>query len=37
MTSTARDFLVTHTLDAYEGQTRVFARTWSFTFPRDNV
>jgi hypothetical protein len=37
MTSTARDFHVTQTLDAYEGQTRVFARTGSVTFPRDNV
>ena len=37
MTSTAREFLVTQTLDAYEGETRVFARTWSFTFERDNV
>jgi putative CocE/NonD family hydrolase len=37
MTSTAQEFHVTQALDAYEGETRVFARTWSFTFPRDNV
>jgi hypothetical protein len=30
-------FHVTSALDAYEGDTRVFARTWSFRFPRDHV
>jgi hypothetical protein len=37
MTSTVREFHVTQALDAYEGETRVFARTWSFALPRDNV
>jgi uncharacterized protein len=37
MTATATDFLVTHALDAYEGDERVYARTWTLTFPRDGV
>ncbi len=37
MTATASEFLVTHTLDAYEGEERVLARTWTLSFPRDGV
>lgn len=37
MTADEERFLVTTALDAYEGETRVFARTWTFTFPRDLV
>jgi uncharacterized protein len=37
MTSDANFFHVTTALDAYEGETRIFARTWSFRFPRDQV
>jgi predicted acyl esterase len=37
MTADADSFLVTSALDCYEGATRVFARTWSFRFPRDHV
>jgi len=37
MTVTATHFLVTHALDAYEGDERVYARTWTLTFPRDGV
>ncbi|MGH3030182.1 MAG: CocE/NonD family hydrolase [Gaiellaceae bacterium] len=37
MTGDAESFHVTTALDAYEGDTRVFARTWTFRFPRDLV
>jgi predicted acyl esterase len=37
MTADAEAFHVTSALDAYEGATRVFARTWSWRFPRDGV
>ena len=37
MTADADFFHVTSALDAYEGETRVFARTWSWRFPRDHV
>jgi putative CocE/NonD family hydrolase len=37
MTATATEFLVTHSLDAYEGDERVYARTWTLAFPRDGV
>jgi putative CocE/NonD family hydrolase len=37
MTATATEFLVTHALDAYEGDERVYARTWTLRFPRDGV
>jgi hypothetical protein len=37
MTATAAEFLVTHTLDAYEHEERVFSRTWTLSFPRDGV
>jgi uncharacterized protein len=35
MTSTAEDYLITNTLEAYEGATRVFAKTWHATIARD--
>jgi putative CocE/NonD family hydrolase len=37
MTSTATDFLVTNQLEAFEGEVRVFAKTWRFTVARDLV
>jgi putative CocE/NonD family hydrolase len=37
MTSTADAFLVTNVLDAYEGETRVFTRTWELEVPRECV
>ena len=37
MTSTATEFHVTQRLDAYEGDERVFTRTWELSFPRDLV
>jgi uncharacterized protein len=37
MTADRDSFHVTSALDAYEGETRIFARTWSFRFPRDHV
>jgi putative CocE/NonD family hydrolase len=37
MTADAEFFHVTTALDAYEGDTRVFARAWTFRFPRDHV
>jgi hypothetical protein len=37
MTSTATHFLITNQLEAFEGEVRVFARTWSFSVPRDLV
>jgi putative CocE/NonD family hydrolase len=37
MTADAESFRVTNSLDAYEGQARVFARTWHFSTPRDLV
>jgi uncharacterized protein len=37
ITSDLQNFRVTQTLDAYEGNTRIFARTWTFEAPRDNV
>ncbi len=37
MTSDARCFRVTNVLDAYQGNTRVFAKTWTFSVPRDLV
>ena len=35
LTADADDFLVTNSLDAYEGNTRVFARRWTKRIPRD--
>jgi hypothetical protein len=37
MSADAECFHVTSALDAYEGETRVFARTWAWRFPRDHV
>jgi hypothetical protein len=37
MTGDADSFRVTSSLDAYEGEARVFARTWHFSTPRDLV
>ena len=36
MTCTRDAFLVTTTLDCYQGSSRVWARAWSFTFLRDH-
>jgi hypothetical protein len=35
LTATREDFLLSATLDAYEGAHRVFTRTWSERIPRD--
>jgi predicted acyl esterase len=35
MTSDRERFLVTTTLDAYEGATRCFTRSWTYAIPRD--
>jgi hypothetical protein len=37
MTSTATHFIVTSVIEAFEGETRVFARTWTGSFPRDHI
>jgi hypothetical protein len=37
MTADATHFWVTDLLEAYEGETRVFARSWSRPIPRDHV
>ncbi len=37
MTSDAESFLLTDSLDAYEGEERVFAKRWSKRIPRDCV
>jgi len=37
MSADAESFRITSSLDAYEGETRVFARTWHFSTPRDLV
>jgi predicted acyl esterase len=37
MTATATEFLVEQRLDAYEGDERIAARSWSLRFPRDGV
>ncbi|WP_119462481.1 CocE/NonD family hydrolase [Rhodospirillaceae bacterium SYSU D60014] len=37
MRSTATDFLIDATLDAYEGETRVLSRNWNRRVPRDLV
>jgi hypothetical protein len=37
MTATLTHFIVSATLDAYEGEHRVFARSWSLEIPRDHV
>jgi len=35
MSATTDDYVVTNTLEAYEGDTRVFAKTWHLVVPRD--
>ena len=37
MSADAEDFLVSVLLDAYEGDSRVFSKSWTFRFPRDLV
>jgi uncharacterized protein len=37
MTADVAAFRVTNALDAYEGDARVFAKTWAFSVPRDLV
>ncbi|MGQ0602903.1 MAG: CocE/NonD family hydrolase C-terminal non-catalytic domain-containing protein, partial [Anaerolineales bacterium] len=37
MTADASHFRVTNVLDAYEGNVRVFGKTWNFNVPRDLV
>jgi hypothetical protein len=37
MSAEAEQFLVTNTLDAYEGHTRIFTKTWHCVIPRDLV
>ena len=37
LTADAASFLLTDTLDAYEGDQRVFAKRWSIAIPRDLV
>jgi hypothetical protein len=37
MTSDAEQFVVTSTLEAFEGTVRVHARTWTHRFPRDGT
>jgi hypothetical protein len=37
MTSDVSHFHLTNTLDAYEGQTRVFTKSWSRAIPREWV
>ncbi len=37
MSSDADAFRVTNALDAYEGNARVFSKTWTFSVPRDRV
>jgi hypothetical protein len=37
MTSTRTEFLVSSTIEAFEGDTRVFAKTWSDRFARDHL
>jgi hypothetical protein len=35
MTADASHFHISQLLDGYEGQARVFTKTWRFTIPRD--
>ena len=37
MTADLESFHVTNVLDAYEGDTRVFNKAWTFSVPRDMV
>jgi hypothetical protein len=34
---TTTDFVLTATLDAYEGEARVLTRNWQLTVPRDGL
>jgi predicted acyl esterase len=36
-TATRGEFLITTTLDAYEGEERLFSRSWTLRIPRDHV
>ncbi|MEQ9256269.1 MAG: CocE/NonD family hydrolase [Alphaproteobacteria bacterium] len=36
LTATSEDFLLRASVDAYEGETRVFSRTWNVRVPRDH-
>lgn len=37
LSASAEAFLVTNTLEAYEGDARVFAKSWQRSVPRDGV
>jgi hypothetical protein len=37
MTATREAFQVTSTLEVFENEQRVFARTWDFQIPQDGV
>ncbi len=37
VTCTAEKFHLEATIDAYEGDSRIFTRNWSMDFPRDNL
>jgi hypothetical protein len=37
MTATATHFCVTTALEAFERETRIWAKSWTFTIPRDHV
>ncbi|MDK1471944.1 CocE/NonD family hydrolase [Streptomyces sp. 549] len=37
LSCTPEEFLVDATLDGYEGERRVFSRTWNLTLPRDHL
>ena len=37
MTADRQTFRVTNVLEGFEGETRVFAKTWNFSVPRDCV
>jgi tRNA(Met) C34 N-acetyltransferase TmcA len=37
MTADASDYLVSSTIDAYEGDTRVHSRTFTATIPRNHT
>ena len=37
MTADADFFLLTDSVDAYEGDRRVFSRSWTRSIPRDHI
>jgi hypothetical protein len=37
LTSDSKNFYVIATLDAYEGEKRIFSRNWDLEIPRRNV